>query len=1449
MPRPPSSVCICCASEDKTDIAEPLQRALVEQNVTVIYPSRPGFDSAKSSVSDEFPFNTNTTAIFILSKELLLDLHSVKLLDHCHRLHVSGDGSETRLSIILVFYRISTEQITSIVHEGAQNAILSNAIRTIKPILTGVLPQNIKIIKNNIFSTAKNSADAPCALQQLITDIVDTVGVLQTQSPIPHGTVSVRSDQFNDPFRRSFLVQKATPFAVVNFNADDGKHLTMEGELKRMIMSPTRNGTEENASIEKRPYQEVISVSGQSGVGKSTALQAISWEHDVREHFAGGIYWITLGEHASPGRIIQELSDIVITAGGASLSQQILQAQSLRAGVELFATWFNGRKVLFILDDLWPTSHSFIGFLFELQFLTSHPGRIVLSTQFDDIAQATGFNIKFHPDGPQSEKSRQILSNHIGLAKDEIDCLWQNSHTKTILDHCGGLPITLSLAGRALRHCFDSKALSLLNSVDVYATKIAVRHNSVLNSAYDVNSTLKTSLLISLEFANVQLQDEVSKSQLDTHIPSEELFARLSVFQKQSKVSLQALSGLWSMDSSFTVKVVDMFQSFNLLSRFNQNVQIHNACSEVCKFLASSRGDARNFHTSLLHYYLSSADQNQDFHGLESRISVATSSSEESLATTTKKLSWYHKSPTLTRKSSLPSQSKNDLSRDIEFEWWDTNLHSDNYLNFNLCWHLKSTGSLKELQMLLTNARWVLHRVANKNLQLYKDDFLQALELLRSEVHGNDNSFANQLEIIENAVSQAWNLICTNPCEFQFQIFARLIGNSDNCTIIKRFLNSVRLDANRPWMMPSHTVFPDQPNLLLSKIVLKKGVTAMALGRASQTFPNDQTRFAYLATEGSISKLDLKTNKIVHEIKGNVRHVTCVAVSENGLVVVAGMQSGSIYIWNSETGNLIRAIGMAHNEPVSCIAVCSGGKRIASGSKDRRVRVWKAKVVGVGVTLCGHVKTVSCIAMSADGKRIATGSDDCTVRTWDTKSDSETGYVLGSHQREVSSVSMSSDGRWLLSCGFDDTIKVWDAKKKRMHKILQSGVSNLRYAGITFDALTAIGVSTSLETQTWNIADTLKKGFQTPKISHSESDTNKVAVSSDGTRVIAGNLSGEIHVLDTSKNLGASEKDVMDSPTTKQYDQPVICLSTSLNGQWCVSVSADDRVVVWNLDNQKTSKKEVKSNMKNISCVSVTNDGHRLILSSSNGTLLLWNVDRSLREGYIVQNHSSVVSSLCFSPDGSYFVSGNTNGSLVLWHTRSRKPLGPPLMAHTDVIQCVSICTNGKWIVSGSVDGTVRLWQRSKLRKLGKEVLLSTDLTWISITPNNMVTIMSKEKVVKCRIDSREGLSLVYEKMCRHKQIGHKSASPTQSENGSLPTAPTTPISISNTYNLVDGSGQDMSLYFCGESIFMSAQEEMKLATFPHTITCMTVNEDRKQICTGHVDGSIHCFKVIVPTK
>lgn len=1450
MSGPPSPICICCAPKDKIDIAEPLQRALHEKGITTTYPSEVGLATAKSPASNEFSFKTSGTTIFILSKEFLLDLHSVTLLDHCYHLHVSSDGSETRTSIILVFYRVTAEQISSFANEGEQNTVLSNAIRTIKTILADVPSRNFKIIQSMISSAPENSSNAPLSSQPLITDIVDTVGILQTQASTSHGNlpVDIRApvvrDRFSDPFRPSFLVQKPTPFAVVNFKAVDGEQLTVEGELKRMILSPTLDVTEGNVYTVKQPYQEVISAVGQSGTGKSTALQAISCENDVQEHFVDGIYWITLGEHASPGRIIQELSDIVNSAGGAGLSKQILQAPSLHAGVEFFARWFNGRKALFILDDLWPTLRSFIGFLCELRFLTTYPGRIVLSTQFDDIAQATGSHIRFHLKDPHSEESWQILSSYIGLPKDDTDCVWQNSHTKTILDHCGGLPITLGLAGRALRFCFDSKRLSLFESVDVYATKIAMKHNTVSNTACAVNSYFKASLLVSLEFANVHIKDEGPNEHPDIYMSSEDLFAGLSVFQKQFKVPLRALSGLWSLDSSFTTKVVDIFQSFNLLSRSDQTVQIHNACSEVCKFLAGNRGDARRFHTNLLQYYLSSADLEQDSHGLESRVSVATSSSEESVATTTKKHSWYHKSPTLARKNSLSSKSTNDPSRDSECEWWDTNLHTDNHLNFNLCWHLKLSDSLKELQLLLTDARWVLHRVANKNLHLYKDDFSHVLELLRNEVNDNDNSFANQLRVIENAVSRAWNRICANPCEFQFQMFARLISNSDKCILIKRFLKSVRQHTNRPWIMPFHTCFPDQRNLLLSKFVVKKGVTAVALGRATHTLLNNQIRFAYLGTEDSILKLDLKTEKIVNEIKGNVRHVTCVVVSEDGLVVVAGMQNGSIYIWNSETGDVIRGIGMAHNGPVSCISVCRSGKRIASGSNDKRVRVWKTKNVGVGVTLCGHAKTVSCIAMSADGKRIATGSDDCTVRIWDTKSDSGAEHILGSHQRGVSSVSISTDGRWILSCGFDDTVKVWDGKKKRVHRILQSGCSNLREVGITFDALTAIGVSNSLETQTWNIGGTSQKGFQTSKILDSRSARNEVAVSVDGARIVAGNLNGELHVLDTRRNLRASNEDALNDSMAKQYDQPVMCLSTSLNGQWAVSVSADDRVVVWDLDNPRTSKKEVKSNMKNVTCVSVTNDGHRLILSSNDGTLLLWNVDRSLGEGHVVQNPSINVSSLCFSPDCSYFVSGNTDGSLVLWHTRSRRPVGPPVTAHTDVIRCITISSNGKWIVSGSADHTVRLWERSKLRELGKEILLCADVTWVSITRNNIVTSVSRKKVVKCRIDSRQGLKMVYEKVCRHESLLLP-----QSGYGSPLTPPTTPISISNIFNLVDGLGQDIRLHFCGDSIFMSAQKEMKLATFPHKITCTSMNEDRKQFCTGHVDGSIHHFQMITPTK
>jgi WD40 repeat protein/serine/threonine protein kinase len=169
----------------------------------------------------------------------------------------------------------------------------------------------------------------------------------------------------------------------------------------------------------------------------------------------------------------------------------------------------------------------------------------------------------------------------------------------------------------------------------------------------------------------------------------------------------------------------------------------------------------------------------------------------------------------------------------------------------------------------------------------------------------------------------------------------------------------------------------------------------------------------------------------VHEpitLHGHSESVLSVAFSPDGKWLASASHDGTIKLWDSMSGQLIRTF-LGHSRAVNCVVFSPEGNRLASASADATVRIWGATSGQQMQRLEGHTFDVNCVVFSPDGKRLASAaaSVDKTVKVWDTISGQETLTFKG-HNLGFPGVAFSPDGQRLAAASFDGTVRVWDAR-------------------------------------------------------------------------------------------------------------------------------------------------------------------------------------------------------------------------------------------------------------------------------------------------------------------------------------------------------------------------------------------------------------------------------------
>jgi polar amino acid transport system permease protein len=162
--------------------------------------------------------------------------------------------------------------------------------------------------------------------------------------------------------------------------------------------------------------------------------------------------------------------------------------------------------------------------------------------------------------------------------------------------------------------------------------------------------------------------------------------------------------------------------------------------------------------------------------------------------------------------------------------------------------------------------------------------------------------------------------------------------------------------------------------------------------------------------------------------------VNHVAIDPSGSLAAAGLQDGTVRLWNMQS-NWAPRILQGHSGAVNSVAFTPNGTGLISAGQDGTLRVWDVSSGQVIKTLQVSDKPISSMSLSANGERLATTGDDGTVRVFDTAS-WQTLQTIGPNENTILVVALNSDGSQ-VAAGDGPDIQIWDANTGQAVKKLQ----------------------------------------------------------------------------------------------------------------------------------------------------------------------------------------------------------------------------------------------------------------------------------------------------------------------------------------------------------------------------------------------------------------------------
>lgn len=221
------------------------------------------------------------------------------------------------------------------------------------------------------------------------------------------------------------------------------------------------------------------------------------------------------------------------------------------------------------------------------------------------------------------------------------------------------------------------------------------------------------------------------------------------------------------------------------------------------------------------------------------------------------------------------------------------------------------------------------------------------------------------------------------------------------------------------------------------------------------------------ASRGLVAVYDVRTGKRLFEVGDELDAVLGADVNASQSLVALGGPERLIRIFSTADGTRVQEI-RKHNDWVYAVEFSPDGVLLATADRAGGLLVWEADTAREFYNLEGHKDAVTDVSWRSDSNVLASASADGSIKLWNM----ENGRLLKSmtaHPGGVSSIQFARDGR-LASAGRDRQVKLWGPGGNLL-RTFQAFAEPCMKVAITHDGSRVIAGDWSGEIRLWNAAD------------------------------------------------------------------------------------------------------------------------------------------------------------------------------------------------------------------------------------------------------------------------------------------------------------------------------------------------------------------------------------------